>query len=156
MVGAIGTSSVQSSALRYIPQSVSDSALNTGAIDTSNIVTSRIRVDNLQNVAILEYISSQGQVVQQYPSPAQIRAFKRAEQLQQAEHQQVAQEAARQHQAAAPVQQAVQASSSTPVQQQPATPASTTAAVPTATFSINAASVVAQSSSLTSSQSVLV
>ena len=41
-------------------------------------VSSSIRVDNLQNVAILEYRSETGEVVQQYPAQSQIDAFKRA------------------------------------------------------------------------------
>ena len=45
-------------------------------------VSSSIRVDNLQNVAILEYRSETGEVVQQYPTQSQIDAFKRAAALQ--------------------------------------------------------------------------
>lgn len=51
---------------------------------SSNIdfVVSGIYVDNLQNVAILEYRSSQtDQVIQQYPNQAQINAFKAAQRL---------------------------------------------------------------------------
>lgn len=47
-----------------------------------DFVSSYIRVDNLQNVAILEYRSSRtGEVVQQYPTQTQIAAFKRAESI---------------------------------------------------------------------------
>lgn len=46
-----------------------------------DFVSSSIRVDNLQNVAILEYRSSSGEVVQQYPNQSQIEAFKQAEHL---------------------------------------------------------------------------
>lgn len=64
-----------------------------------NFVSSSIRVDNLQNVAILEYRSEAGEVVQQYPSQSQIEAFKNAERIQtetrhaEATHQQAAHEA---------------------------------------------------------------
>lgn len=46
-----------------------------------NFVTSSIRVDNLQNFAILEYRNQSGQVVKQYPTQAQIDAFKNAQRL---------------------------------------------------------------------------
>ncbi|MCE9508526.1 MAG: hypothetical protein K8R48_09495 [Alphaproteobacteria bacterium] len=45
-------------------------------------VSSSIRVDNLQNVAILEYRSEKGEIIQQYPTQTQIDAFKRAAALQ--------------------------------------------------------------------------
>jgi len=47
-----------------------------------SFVSSSIRVDNLQNVAILEYRSEAGEVVQQYPTQSQIEAFKNAARLQ--------------------------------------------------------------------------
>jgi hypothetical protein len=49
---------------------------------SKGFVSSTIRVDNLQNVAILEYRSENGEVVQQYPTQSQIQAFRRAEHLQ--------------------------------------------------------------------------
>ena len=46
-------------------------------------VSSSIRVDNLQNVAILEYKSSEtGEIKEQYPTQKQIEAFKSAQKLQ--------------------------------------------------------------------------
>ncbi len=52
------------------------------SLSSIDFVTSGIYVDNLQNVAILEYRSSQtGEVIRQYPDQAQINAFKAAERL---------------------------------------------------------------------------
>jgi hypothetical protein len=51
-------------------------------LSSIDFVTSGIHVDNLQNIAILEYRSSQtGEVIQQYPNQAQINAFKTAQSL---------------------------------------------------------------------------
>ena len=61
------------------------------AISSIDFVVSGIVVNNLQNVAILEYRSSQtGDVINQYPDQAQINAFKAAQQLadQASQHQQ--------------------------------------------------------------------
>ena len=47
-----------------------------------NFVNSGIFVDNLQNVAILEYRASEtGELINQYPTQAQIDAFKSAQRL---------------------------------------------------------------------------
>lgn len=81
MIESISTLSVQSSVLRYQPQSNTDSAQITPAVSAPELGTSRIRVDNLQNIAILEVISEEGDVIRQYPSESQIKAFKRAESL---------------------------------------------------------------------------
>lgn len=81
MIESISTLSVQSSVLRYQPQSNTDSAPATQAVSAPEFATSRIRVDNLQNIAILEVISEDGDVIRQYPSESQIKAFKRAESL---------------------------------------------------------------------------
>lgn len=81
MIESISTLSVQSSVLRIQPQSNSDSAPTAQAVSAPEFATSRIRVDNLQNIAILEVISEEGDVIRQYPSESQIKAFKRAESL---------------------------------------------------------------------------
>lgn len=53
-----------------------------GGGDHLEYVTSRIRVDSLQNVAILEYRSfDTGEILRQYPTEGQIQAFKRAQAL---------------------------------------------------------------------------
>jgi len=85
MVDVVNTvSSIQNTPLRSVSQSVSVVAPAEAAQSVNaDFVSSRIRVDNLQNVAILEYVSSKtGQVIQQYPSQSQIDAFKRAEHIQ--------------------------------------------------------------------------
>ena len=55
------------------------------AVPTKNddivYVISRVRVDNLQDIAILEYRSEQGEVKEQFPTDKQIQAFKEAERL---------------------------------------------------------------------------
>lgn len=80
MIESVSTLPVQGTALRSSPQS--DNAAPPSQIAApSNFVSSRVRVDNLQNVAILEYRSSEGDVVRQYPTEAQIQAFKRAEHI---------------------------------------------------------------------------
>jgi hypothetical protein len=80
MIESVSTSPVQSPALRSSPQST-NAAPAAAVANPSNFISSRVRVDNLVNVAILEYRNSDGAVVRQYPTPAQIQAFKRAEHL---------------------------------------------------------------------------
>jgi len=84
MVDAVSTLSLQSSAPRALSQAAvvaSSEAPAQGA--DGEFVSSYIRIDNLQNVVILEYRSSKtGEVVDQFPTQAQISAFKHAAQLQ--------------------------------------------------------------------------
>lgn len=84
MVDSINIISSQGNTSRHAPQaSAASAAVAAGTPVQHEFITSHIRVDNLQNVAILEYLSSAtGEVVRQYPSQSQISAFKRAEQLQ--------------------------------------------------------------------------
>jgi hypothetical protein len=83
MVDAISTSLLSGAAPKLQPQAVSAAAGESPQAAGPEFVSSSIRVDNLQNVAILEYRSSQtGEVVRQYPTQGQIDAFKRAEHLQ--------------------------------------------------------------------------
>ncbi len=85
MVDAVSIVSVQGTALRLGSQGGSASAAPPvpAAPVEEGFISSHIRIDNLQNVAILEYVSSKtGEVVRQYPSQAQINAFKRAQSLQ--------------------------------------------------------------------------
>lgn len=83
MVDAVNIVSVQNNTSRLSSQRPSVFVpVTLSAPVQLEFTTSHIRVDNLQNVAILEYLSSNGEVVRQYPSQAQISAFKRAEQLQ--------------------------------------------------------------------------
>ena len=80
MIESVSTLPVQSNALRSSPQS-DNAAPPSNIASPSNFISSRVRVDNLQNVAILEYRSSEGDVVRQYPTEAQIQAFKSAARL---------------------------------------------------------------------------
>jgi len=81
MVDVISAVSGQSSTLRLGSQGAATSPPSEPATQASaELVSSHIRVDNLQNVAILEYRSSRtGEVVRQYPTQSQIDAFRRAE-----------------------------------------------------------------------------
>lgn len=83
MIDTVGTSTLQSQALRTASQAaVSAFTSGTAAVTSREFVTSRIRVDNLLNVAILEYRSSDtGEVIRQYPTDPQMRAIQRAAQL---------------------------------------------------------------------------
>ena len=89
MVDAINMFTIQSTMPRFTPRdacfSVSENSFQSPDVD---FVISSIRVDNLQNVAILEYRSGKtGEVMQQFPTQTQIEAFKRAEQIQEAQKQ---------------------------------------------------------------------
>ena len=95
MVDAVSSVSlVQNATLKQSAQSEDASAASatasataSSAADQNNYVSSSIFMDNLQNVAILEYRSlTTGEVVQQYPTQSQIDAFKRAEHLSQKFH----------------------------------------------------------------------
>jgi hypothetical protein len=83
MVEAVGSVSFSPTFARQaVPGAVSIAVSATPLPDISPIA-SGIRVDNLRNVAILEYRSVKtGEVVRQYPSEAQIAAFRQAEKLQ--------------------------------------------------------------------------
>lgn len=82
MIDSISTSSVQSSALRSSPQSVTALPVEEIQISSVSTPTWRIRVDNNLNRAIIEVRSSEtGQVIRQYPTDAQLKAFARAEAL---------------------------------------------------------------------------
>jgi len=88
MIESVSTLPAQTSALRVTSQSAPASAAVTQQSYPS-LVSLRVRVDNDLNKAILEVRSNDtGEVVAQYPSAAQIRAFQRAAELQRAEAQQ--------------------------------------------------------------------
>lgn len=84
MIDAVGTLSVSNTNLRASSQAaVVSAAASTAGRAAGGFVSSYIRVDNLQNIAILEVRETDtGEVLQQFPSKSQIQAFKRAEQLQ--------------------------------------------------------------------------
>lgn len=83
MIEAVSTSSVQSASLRVPPQGSAALPVpaTTAQVGSSEFISSRIRVDNELDLAILEFRSSDtGDVVRQYPTEPQIRAFQRAAQ----------------------------------------------------------------------------
>lgn len=59
---------------------VPETSVATPARAETAYVTSRIRIDNLQGVVILEYRSETGEVKNQFPTQKQIDAFKRTQQ----------------------------------------------------------------------------
>jgi len=89
MIDAVSTLSVQSAALRGSPQNVASfaSAAVKGGVDLyANMpklgTRLYVRIDSAAERAILEVRASEtGEVVNQYPSEAQIKAFQRAEKL---------------------------------------------------------------------------
>ncbi|HEX2752973.1 MAG TPA: hypothetical protein VHP34_07715 [Alphaproteobacteria bacterium] len=89
MIDAVSTLSVQSTALRGNPQNGSSfvSAAGAGGVDVyANMpklgTRLYVRIDSAAERAILEVRASEtGEVVNQYPSEAQIKAFQRAEKL---------------------------------------------------------------------------
>lgn len=99
MIDSIGTSSIQSAALRAQPQASVALQVAEAAPSATTLPTTRIRVDNYIDRAIIEVRSSEnGQVLRQYPTQSQLRAFARAEALRQAKQNEAA--AARQQSAA--------------------------------------------------------
>lgn len=81
MVDAVNSLPLQSTAPRSQPPAAPVTSSSESVQSSSpEFVSSNIRVDNLQNVAILEYRSSKtGEIVRQYPTQQQISAFKRAQ-----------------------------------------------------------------------------
>lgn len=80
MIEAVSTLSVQSAALRANPQSSSSFAA-VKEVSAPNMGFLSIRMDDRINKAILEFRSSEGEVIKQYPSESQIRAFIRSSEL---------------------------------------------------------------------------
>ncbi|TNE31866.1 MAG: hypothetical protein EP349_03255 [Alphaproteobacteria bacterium] len=73
--GAISPLNVRNSA-----QAVS-APETSGSVRNESFISSRIRVDNLLDLAILEYRSQEGEVIRQFPTQGQIQAFQRAAEL---------------------------------------------------------------------------
>lgn len=143
MIEAVSTLSVQSAALRANTQSASSFVAAVPAPKPPNMGFLSIRMDDKVNLAILEYKSSEGEVIRQYPSESQIRAFQRSSELQ--EKQQQAR-AAEQQAAAAPEGPSFEVSSVAP------TPTQVTASPATG----GTEDVAAASPSTGSTQSVVV
>lgn len=83
MIEAVGTYASFSSPVRSGAQSSAANIPAPKIEQAPGYLLTSIRVDNLQNVAILEIRSREGEVVNQYPTEGQIRAIKRAAELEQ-------------------------------------------------------------------------
>lgn len=90
MIEAVSTLSVQNTSLKAPSQQGASASTQIASVEapapvaSQNFVVSRIRVDNLRDVAFLEYVSSDsGKVIRQYPNEKQINAYERAGQLEQ-------------------------------------------------------------------------
>lgn len=85
MIDAVSTLSVQSNAPRVTPQAsapVPAVSSSSSIAAEQSYASSRIRVDNYLDMAILEVRSTDtGDVIRQYPSEYQIRAFQRASEI---------------------------------------------------------------------------
>lgn len=85
MIDAVSTLSVQSNAARVTPQAsapVPAVSSSSSIAAEQSYASSRIRVDNYLDMAILEVRSTDtGDVIRQYPSEYQIRAFQRASEI---------------------------------------------------------------------------
>ncbi|MBL1146887.1 MAG: hypothetical protein HND56_10290 [Pseudomonadota bacterium] len=73
--GAVSPLNVRNSAQAVSAPEVS------GSVRNESFISSRIRVDNLLDLAILEYRSQEGEVIRQFPTQGQIQAFQRAAEL---------------------------------------------------------------------------
>lgn len=112
MIDAVSAVSVQNFSPRSQAAAAASYAVSS-AVSASNFVSSRIRVDNLLDLAILEFRSGDtGDVIRQYPTESQIRAFQRADE---ADARHAAEKASRNVQLEAPVHLDAAPKSSAPV-----------------------------------------
>lgn len=84
MINTISTVSAGGPAARATAQAAASYVPTAPVADSNNdfFISSRIRMDNQLDMAILEFRSSDtGDVVRQYPTESQIRAFQRAAEL---------------------------------------------------------------------------
>lgn len=127
MIESVGTSSVQGASLRVNPQAGSSYAVSSVAAVAVQSDLPRygtrlaVRLDSAAQRAILEVRSSEtGEVVNQYPSEAQMRAFQQAARLDAAQAQAARQQAAAQAAAAAKPKADLQNSAPQPERSAPA------------------------------------
>lgn len=118
MIESVNTVPVQSSAaLKAMPQSSASYSVAANVSAAANFISSRIRVDNLLDMAILEVRSSDtGDVVRQFPTEYQIRAFQQADR-EATMTQETARAVAADNAAAPPTSAAVNVTVSAPVSQ---------------------------------------
>ncbi len=144
MIEAVGTSSVNLAALRSAsqgPVSASFAATPAASSASQYFISSRVRMDNLLDMAILEVRAAEtGDIIRQYPTENQIRAFQRASELDARQTEAASSQAQRARQEALLQQEtaAVHASSvqvqAAPVAQQAPAPAAAPAASAAASY----------------------
>jgi hypothetical protein len=81
MIDAVNTVSVQSAAVRVSSAPASAPAAATVSSVPGDIPVYRVRIDDQSNRLLLETVSTTGQVVNQWPTPAQLEAFIDAQQI---------------------------------------------------------------------------
>lgn len=74
MIEAVSTVRLQSASLKAAPREAAP-VVNSNDVP---VLKTRYRIDSQRDVVIFEYRDQEGQVINQYPTEAQIRAFKRA------------------------------------------------------------------------------
>ncbi len=98
MIDAVSTLSSVKATLRPVAQSQTSYSGSSSLGSRNAFLVSRIRMDNLQNVAIIEVRARDtGEVVNQYPTEEQIRAIKRAAELEEKQIQDGAREMVQQY-----------------------------------------------------------
>ncbi len=98
MIDAVSTLSSVKATLRPVAQSQTSYSGSSSLGSRNAFLVSRIRMDNLQNVAIIEVRARDtGEVVNQYPTEEQIRAIKRAAELEERNIQESSREMAQQY-----------------------------------------------------------
>lgn len=84
MIGAVSTTPTPAQVLQANARKPSGTVTTEPVVSDARYISSRIRVDNLADIAILEFLSSEtGDVIRQYPTEQQIRGYQRAARLEQ-------------------------------------------------------------------------
>lgn len=97
MIESVSTSQAYSPALRNFSQGATAHVADIAAPSALDLPTTRIRVDNNLDRAIIEVrAADSGEILRQYPTQAQLRAFARAEEARSAHQQEETREAAKQ------------------------------------------------------------
>ncbi len=91
MIGAVSTTPTPAQVLQANARKPSGTVTAEPVVSDARFIGSRIRVDNLADIAILELLSSEtGDVIRQFPTEQQIRGYQRAARLEQQAAQQAA------------------------------------------------------------------
>lgn len=75
MIEAVSTVRAQPASLKTSSREAVSAPVTTNDVP---VLKTRYRIDSMRDVVIFEYRDKEGQVLNQYPTEAQIRAFKRA------------------------------------------------------------------------------